>query len=271
MAACAPIAGSTARLMSRQAPAAVVAFRCCQAALPCLVHAQVAASRLLYCSRWLQMPAHASTATCAGLVPHAWASLHSHATQSWPWRHLPRMTLRSMPGCSSTAGAGAQAQPSPWCAARHVQVVKRWAWQILQGLVYLHGRNPPIIHRDLKCDNIFINGACGQIKIGDLGFATFKRSYTGAMSVIGEQPGWAQQAMPRCELLALAPASCQLRGPTMQVVLGLTGLLAKTEGQALAGSIAAAAAVQGTHACTHCSSFAPSPMTPAPALPLRHA
>ena len=30
------------------------------------------------------------------------------------------------------------------------QVLKRWAWQILQGLVYLHGHNPPIIHRDLK-------------------------------------------------------------------------------------------------------------------------
>jgi len=29
------------------------------------------------------------------------------------------------------------------------QVLKRWAWQILQGLVYLHGHNPPIIHRDL--------------------------------------------------------------------------------------------------------------------------
>ena len=25
--------------------------------------------------------------------------------------------------------------------------IKRWAWQILQGLVYLHGHNPPIIHR----------------------------------------------------------------------------------------------------------------------------
>ena len=35
---------------------------------------------------------------------------------------------------------------------RHVDmvVIKRWAWQILQGLVYLHGHSPPIIHRDLK-------------------------------------------------------------------------------------------------------------------------
>ena len=39
------------------------------------------------------------------------------------------------------------------------EVLKRWAWQILCGLVYLHGHSPPIIHRDLKCDNIFINGS----------------------------------------------------------------------------------------------------------------
>mmetsp|Transcript_12386 Transcript_12386/g.33788 ORF Transcript_12386/g.33788 Transcript_12386/m.33788 type:complete len:565 (+) Transcript_12386:69-1763(+) len=66
-----------------------------------------------------------------------------------------------------------------------VTVLKRWAWQILQGLVYLHGHNPPIIHRDLKSDNIFINGTSGTIKIGDLGFATFLAGFSAAMSVIG--------------------------------------------------------------------------------------
>jgi len=28
-------------------------------------------------------------------------------------------------------------------------ILKRWAWQILEGLVYLHGHVPPIVHRDL--------------------------------------------------------------------------------------------------------------------------
>jgi hypothetical protein len=57
--------------------------------------------------------------------------------------------------------------------------LKRWAWQILQGLVYLHGHTPPIIHRDLKCDNIFVNGSAGVVKIGDLGLATLlQRSQT---------------------------------------------------------------------------------------------
>ncbi|KAI8988451.1 kinase-like domain-containing protein [Mycotypha africana] len=52
-----------------------------------------------------------------------------------------------------------------------LKIVKRWSRQILKGLAYLHGHSPPIIHRDIKCDNIFINGAHGEIKIGDLGTA----------------------------------------------------------------------------------------------------
>ena len=32
-------------------------------------------------------------------------------------------------------------------------------WAASSGLNYLHTRPDPIIHRDLKCDNIFINGA----------------------------------------------------------------------------------------------------------------
>lgn len=66
------------------------------------------------------------------------------------------------------------------------EVMKRWAWQILCGLVYLHGHTPPIIHRDLKCDNIFINGSEGVVKIGDLGLATMLRARTAPQSVLGK-------------------------------------------------------------------------------------
>ena len=52
------------------------------------------------------------------------------------------------------------------------RIAKRWAIQILKGLEYLHSHNPPIIHRDVKCDNIFINGTSGDLRIGDLGLST---------------------------------------------------------------------------------------------------
>ncbi|XP_010247273.1 PREDICTED: probable serine/threonine-protein kinase WNK6 isoform X2 [Nelumbo nucifera] len=65
-----------------------------------------------------------------------------------------------------------------------MKAVKGWARQILTGLSYLHGHEPPIIHRDLKCDNIFINGNHGEVKIGDLGLATVMQ-HANARSVIG--------------------------------------------------------------------------------------
>ncbi|XP_021748204.1 probable serine/threonine-protein kinase WNK10 isoform X3 [Chenopodium quinoa] len=66
-----------------------------------------------------------------------------------------------------------------------MKAVKNWARQILRGLAYLHSHDPPVIHRDLKCDNIFINGNNGEVKIGDLGLATVMQQPT-AHSVIGE-------------------------------------------------------------------------------------
>lgn len=71
---------------------------------------------------------------------------------------------------------------------KHVDMkaVKSWSRQILRGLLYLHSHDPPIIHRDLKCDNIFVNGNQGEVKIGDLGLAAILRQAHAAHSVIGE-------------------------------------------------------------------------------------
>ncbi|XP_074311475.1 putative serine/threonine-protein kinase WNK9 [Silene latifolia] len=57
----------------------------------------------------------------------------------------------------------------------NIRAVKNWCRQILRGLFYLHSHDPPVIHRDLKCDNIFINGNQGEVKIGDLGLAAILR------------------------------------------------------------------------------------------------
>lgn len=57
----------------------------------------------------------------------------------------------------------------PW-----LKVIKKWCIGILKGLEYLHSQEPnPILHRDIKSENVFINSNEGEILIGDLGLATF--------------------------------------------------------------------------------------------------
>jgi len=54
--------------------------------------------------------------------------------------------------------------------------VKEFSKEILNALEYLHqgvGIPPkPVIHRDLKCDNIFIDASINRIVLGDLGLST---------------------------------------------------------------------------------------------------
>jgi len=49
------------------------------------------------------------------------------------------------------------------------KIIVSFALDIAKGLSYLHGHYPPILHRDLKTDNILLKG--GTAKIGDLGSA----------------------------------------------------------------------------------------------------
>jgi len=66
-----------------------------------------------------------------------------------------------------------------------LKVIKHWCKEIIKGINYLHHIKPySIIHRDLKCDNIFINSNTSEIRIGDLGLATSLKRSTAA-SVLG--------------------------------------------------------------------------------------
>lgn len=69
---------------------------------------------------------------------------------------------------------------------RHVSLkaLKKWSRQILRGLDYMHSHHPCIIHRDLNCNNVFINGNIGKVKIGDLGLAAITHNHS-AHSIIG--------------------------------------------------------------------------------------
>ena len=58
--------------------------------------------------------------------------------------------------------------------------IKKISKQILSALSYLHENN--IIHRDLKGDNIFIEGNTGNIVIGDLGLSC---NIMSARSIVG--------------------------------------------------------------------------------------
>lgn len=83
-----------------------------------------------------------------------------------------------------------------------LKLLQRWSLQILKGLHFLHSRCPPIIHRDLKCDNIFITGPTASVKIGDLGLATLKKA-SFAKSVIGKR-----QSVTLNDLRKLVGPSC---------------------------------------------------------------
>ncbi|KAJ6411451.1 hypothetical protein OIU84_008096 [Salix udensis] len=84
----------------------------------------------------------------------------------------------------------------------NIRAVKQWCRQILRGLLYLHSHDPPVIHRDLKCDNIFVNGNQGEVKIGDLGLAAILRKShaahcVGALFSPGTPEFMAQKCMKR--------------------------------------------------------------------------
>ena len=66
-----------------------------------------------------------------------------------------------------------------------IKALKKWFRQILKGLEYLHLHEPCIIHRDLNCSNVFINGNIGQVKIGDLGLAAMVGNDHVAHSIVG--------------------------------------------------------------------------------------
>lgn len=57
-------------------------------------------------------------------------------------------------------------------------------WKVLLGLEYLHSRPRPVIHRDIKSDNILV-GVDGSCKITDFGFSAQSNAQTKRQTVAG--------------------------------------------------------------------------------------
>lgn len=72
--------------------------------------------------------------------------------------------------------------------------------QILEGLNVLHSSNPPIIHRDLKLNNILLSyNSCGEIviKISDFGFAKSVTTNISDVDVVGTRPYMAPECFKK--------------------------------------------------------------------------
>ena len=81
-----------------------------------------------------------------------------------------------------------------------LKALKNWSRQILSGLEYLHSRDPPVVHRDIKLENIFINSHSGEIKIGDLGLARTMEMKTQLHTCVGASPRPDRALSARCQL-----------------------------------------------------------------------
>ena len=113
---------------------------------------------------------------------------HPHIIEIYDvWENVQRQTL-----CFIT-------QKSSYTLKQHIanlhpaklKVIKKYCRQILSALEYLHGLQPPIIHRDIKADNIFIDGTTGDIRIGDFGLSISSSNPT---SIVGT-PGFLSPEM----------------------------------------------------------------------------
>ena len=74
-------------------------------------------------------------------------------------------------------------------------------YQVVRGLVYLHGQRPPVIHRDLSPNNILINLGSMAAKLSDFGVAKFQIHHASrSTSVPGTPDFMPPETLPKAPL-----------------------------------------------------------------------
>jgi serine/threonine protein kinase len=91
---------------------------------------------------------------------------------------------------------------------------------VADALAYAHSRQPPIIHRDIKPDNILVRRSDGQVKVSDFGLAAVLTSYKRAMT----QWGTPDYIAPEQALGKGADARSDMYGLAATLYHMLTGL-----------------------------------------------
>ncbi|KAF3679494.1 putative serine/threonine-protein kinase WNK7 [Capsicum annuum] len=74
--------------------------------------------------------------------------------------------------------------------------IGNWSRQILEGLSFLHSQSPKIVHRDIKCDNVFVDNSGRRVILGDFGLAV--RVMEGNLVIEKEPKGTPAFMAPEC-------------------------------------------------------------------------
>jgi eukaryotic-like serine/threonine-protein kinase len=89
------------------------------------------------------------------------------------------------------------------------KLIIKWTEQILDGLIYLHSQNPPIVYRDVKPENIMLKKSDGSVILIDFGLArTIDLASDTTMTAVGTpqyapEELFAGKAEPRTDIYSL--------------------------------------------------------------------
>ena len=86
-------------------------------------------------------------------------------------------------------------------------VIGNWCISILEGLEHLHNLEPPIIHNDVVCDNIFIDSDNGVLKLGLLNINDYFGDFITPLSAPEVQEGTID---PKCDVWELGLAVIEM-------------------------------------------------------------